>query len=81
MRYSTTSALIYLAEALLFYVGAILIARGTYTYLQMVEVRFLFLTSSSLLRSAFCKFILIIVLDLSVLTLPFYSTQGSPSYT
>lgn len=64
MRYSTTSALIYLAEALLFYVGAILIARSTYTYLQMVEVRFLFLTSSSLLRSAFCKFILIIVLDL-----------------
>lgn len=32
------SALIYLAEALLFYVGAVLIARGTYTYLQMVEV-------------------------------------------
>ncbi|KAF9472081.1 P-loop containing nucleoside triphosphate hydrolase protein [Pholiota conissans] len=32
------SALIYLAEALLFYIGALLIARGTYTYLQMVEV-------------------------------------------
>lgn len=32
------SGLIYLAEALLFYVGAVLIAHGTYTYLQMVEV-------------------------------------------
>ncbi|KAF8626632.1 hypothetical protein AX15_004779 [Amanita polypyramis BW_CC] len=32
------SGLIYLAEALLFYVGAVLIAKGTYTYLQMVEV-------------------------------------------
>lgn len=36
--YGIASALIYLAEALLFYVGAILIARGTYTYLQMVQV-------------------------------------------
>ncbi|KAF7976914.1 hypothetical protein HWV62_5310 [Athelia sp. TMB] len=36
--YGLASALIYLAEALLFYVGAILIARGTYTYLQMVQV-------------------------------------------
>jgi ATP-binding cassette subfamily B (MDR/TAP) protein 1 len=32
------SGLIYLAEALLFFVGAILVARGTYTYLQMVQV-------------------------------------------
>ncbi|KAK2466561.1 hypothetical protein APHAL10511_001423 [Amanita phalloides] len=32
------SGLIYLAEALLFYVGAVLVAKGTYTYLQMVEV-------------------------------------------
>ena len=32
------SGLIYLAEALLFYVGAVLIANGSYTYLQMVEV-------------------------------------------
>ena len=32
------SALIYLAEALLFYVGAVLVARGTYSYLQLVEV-------------------------------------------
>jgi ATP-binding cassette subfamily B (MDR/TAP) protein 1 len=32
------SGLIYAAEALLFYVGAVLISRGTYTYLQMVEV-------------------------------------------
>ncbi|KII91881.1 hypothetical protein PLICRDRAFT_104545 [Plicaturopsis crispa FD-325 SS-3] len=36
--YGVASALIYFAEALLFYVGAVLIARGTYTYLQMVEV-------------------------------------------
>jgi len=32
------SALIYLAEALLFYVGALFIANGTYSYLQMIEV-------------------------------------------
>jgi ATP-binding cassette, subfamily B (MDR/TAP), member 1 len=32
-----SSALIYLAEALLFYVGAVLIANGTYSYLRMVE--------------------------------------------
>ena len=36
--YGVASALIYFAEALLFYVGAVLIARGTYTYLQMVQV-------------------------------------------
>lgn len=36
--YGVASALIYLAEALLFYVGALLIAQGTYSYLQMVEV-------------------------------------------
>ncbi|KAF5323144.1 hypothetical protein D9619_013760 [Psilocybe cf. subviscida] len=36
--YGIASGLIYLAEALLFYVGAVLIARGTYSYLQMVEV-------------------------------------------
>ncbi|KAF9817369.1 hypothetical protein IEO21_03510 [Rhodonia placenta] len=36
--YGVASALIYLAEALLFYVGAVLMARGTYTYLQMVQV-------------------------------------------
>lgn len=32
------SGLIYLAEALLFYVGALLIAHGTYSYPQMIEV-------------------------------------------
>ena len=32
------NALIYVAEAMLFYVGAVLVARGTYTYLQMVQV-------------------------------------------
>ncbi|KAJ7594062.1 P-loop containing nucleoside triphosphate hydrolase protein [Mycena floridula] len=36
--YGIASGLIYLAEALLFYVGAVLISRGTYTYLQMVQV-------------------------------------------
>ena len=36
--FGVASALIYLAEALLFYVGAVLISRGIYTYLQMVEV-------------------------------------------
>jgi ATP-binding cassette, subfamily B (MDR/TAP), member 1 len=35
---SVANAMIYLAEALLFYVGAMLIASGTYSYLQMVEV-------------------------------------------
>lgn len=33
-----SSALIYLAEAVLFYVGAVLVARGTYNYLRMVQV-------------------------------------------
>lgn len=36
--YGVASSLIYLAEALLFYVGAVLVAKGTYTYLQMVQV-------------------------------------------
>ena len=36
--HGVASSLIYLSEAVLFYVGAIFIARGTYTYLQMVEV-------------------------------------------
>ena len=36
--YGVASGLIYLAEALLFYVRAVLIPRGLYTYLQMVEV-------------------------------------------
>ncbi|KIM36272.1 hypothetical protein M413DRAFT_319602 [Hebeloma cylindrosporum] len=36
--YGVASGLIYLAEALLFYIGAVLIARGMYPYLQMVEV-------------------------------------------
>ncbi|KAF8825577.1 hypothetical protein HHX47_DHR6000094 [Lentinula edodes] len=36
--YGVASGLIYAAEALLFYVGAVLVAKGTYTYLQMVEV-------------------------------------------
>ena len=36
--HGVASSLIYLSEAVLFYVGAIFIARGTYTYSQMVEV-------------------------------------------
>ncbi|KAJ7125492.1 P-loop containing nucleoside triphosphate hydrolase protein [Mycena crocata] len=36
--YGVSSGLIYLAEALLFYVGAVLVAKGTYSYLQMVQV-------------------------------------------
>lgn len=36
--HGVASGLIYLAEALLFYVGALLIARGLYSYLQMIEV-------------------------------------------
>ncbi|KAJ7757497.1 P-loop containing nucleoside triphosphate hydrolase protein [Mycena metata] len=36
--YGVACGLIYLAEALLFYFGAVLIARGTYSYLQMVQV-------------------------------------------
>ena len=36
--YGVASSLIHLAEALLFYVGAVLVAKGTYTYLQMVQV-------------------------------------------
>lgn len=36
--YGVASALIYLAEALLFYVGAVLIAHGTYDYLRMIQV-------------------------------------------
>ena len=36
--FGVASGLIYVAEALLFYVGTIFIARGTYTYLQMIEV-------------------------------------------
>ena len=36
--YGVASALIYLAEALIFYVGAVLIAHGTYDYLRMIQV-------------------------------------------
>jgi ATP-binding cassette, subfamily B (MDR/TAP), member 1 len=38
--YGVVSGLIYLAKALLFFVGAVLISRasGLYSYLQMVEV-------------------------------------------
>ena len=35
--YGVANGLIYLAEALLFYVGAVLIAKERYSYLQMVE--------------------------------------------
>lgn len=46
--FGVANALIYLAEALLFYVGAILIAKGTYTYLQMVETLNLIVFSVSI---------------------------------
>jgi len=36
--FGVASGLIYATEALLFYVGVVLIACGTYMYLQMVEV-------------------------------------------
>ncbi|KAJ7662462.1 ABC transporter type 1, transmembrane domain-containing protein [Mycena rosella] len=36
--YGVACGLIYLAEVLLFHFGAVLVARGTYTYLQMVQV-------------------------------------------
>ncbi|KAJ7207987.1 P-loop containing nucleoside triphosphate hydrolase protein [Mycena pura] len=36
--FGVACGLIYLAEALLFYFGAMLVARGTYSYLQMVQV-------------------------------------------
>ena len=36
--HGVASALIYLSEAVLFYVGAVLVANGTYSYLQMVQV-------------------------------------------
>ncbi|XP_006455032.1 hypothetical protein AGABI2DRAFT_180250 [Agaricus bisporus var. bisporus H97] len=36
--YGVASSLIYVAEAALFYVGAVLIANGRYTYLKMVQV-------------------------------------------
>ncbi|KAL5520889.1 HST6 [Sanghuangporus sanghuang] len=36
--FGIANGLIYFAEALLFFVGAVLVAKGTYTYLQMFEV-------------------------------------------
>jgi len=36
--YGVASSLIYMSEALLFYVGARLVVNGTYTYLQFVQV-------------------------------------------
>jgi len=36
--YGVSTSLIYLAEAALFFMGAVLIANGTYTYLRMTEV-------------------------------------------
>lgn len=38
ISYGLASALIYLAEAVLFYTGAVLVAKGMYTYLQMINV-------------------------------------------
>lgn len=36
--HGVSSSLIYFSEAVLFYISAIFIVRGTYTYLQMVEI-------------------------------------------
>ena len=36
--YGVASALIYISEALLFYVGAVLLSHGIYSYIQMIEV-------------------------------------------
>jgi ATP-binding cassette subfamily B (MDR/TAP) protein 1 len=36
--FGVASPLIHLFEALLFYAGAILVSKGTYSYLQMVQV-------------------------------------------
>lgn len=35
--YGVANALVYIAEAVLFYVGAVLMAKGTYGYLQLIE--------------------------------------------
>lgn len=57
--HGVASGLIYIAEALLLYVGAVLVARGAYTYHQMVEALALivFAVSISLQLMAFSKFI------------------------
>lgn len=59
--YGVASALIYLAEALLFYVGALFIAHGIYTYLQLLEVINLvvFTVTIGSQLMAFCMFIVI----------------------
>ena len=36
--YGVASSLIYMSEGLLFYVGALLVANGTYSYAQFVQV-------------------------------------------
>lgn len=57
--YGVASSLIYLSEALLFYAGAVLVSRGTYSYLQMVQVLNLvvFTVSIGSQLMAFSKFI------------------------
>lgn len=61
ISFGFASGLIYMSEALLFYIGAILIANGTYTYLQMVQTLNLLLFTvtigSQLL--AFSEFIIV----------------------
>lgn len=36
--HGVASSLIYLSEAVLFYAGAMLVSKGTYSYMQMVQV-------------------------------------------
>ena len=54
--YGIASSLIYLSEAVLFYVSATLVSNGTYSYLQMIQVfnllAFTISISSQLLASS-----------------------------
>ena len=68
--YGVASSIIYIAEALLFYVGAVLFSRGTYTYyLQMVEVMNLVFTVTigsqliSFSEHSTCSLCLLIITD------------------
>lgn len=58
--HGVASGLIYVAEALIFYVGAVMVAKGRYSYLQMVEVLNLIVFSvslgSQLMSFSMCSF-------------------------
>ena len=59
--YGVASALIYLAEALLFYVGAVLIANGTFSYLQMIQTLQLVVFSVSISSQLSFQYVSLIV--------------------